>query len=331
VKAQGERVWWVGAYALTATLSSFSERDAAAFYAELSTLPQLGGLELPVHRLEKIDDPWRHLQLLPRDVDYILTELPYVMQSLEKQPLFGLASQDAEGRAAALDLVEDVRQRIRRLEDHCGRPAVRAVEWHSAPTGQADADSLRKSLDAIAAQDWGAVELWVEHCDAFIPGRKPAKGFLDLAAELSIVKDLDLGLSINWGRSVLETRQVEGARQHIRAAEKAGVLRALFLSAVAEHDPLYGTWLDNHAPIQGIGQGAWLPQNSLLTRAEVQAALQAAAAAPYWGLKIQPFPSSLSLAERVACLRQHLEFLIQVQGPTHDTVRPALPNHLLRR
>jgi hypothetical protein len=312
VKPQGERVWWVGAYALTATLSAFSERDAAEFYAELGAMPQLGGLELPVHRFEKIDDPWRHLHLLPRAFDSIITPLPYVMQSLEKQPRFGLASQDAEGRRAALQLVEDVRQRIRRLEDHCGRPAVRAVEWHSAPTGQADADALRRSLEAIASQDWGAVEHWVEHCDASVPGQKPAKGFLDLNAELSIVKDLGLGLSINWGRSVLETRQPLGALQQIRAAEHAGVLRALFLSAVAEHDPLYGSWLDNHAPIQGIGEGAWRPQNSLLTQAAVQSALQAAATAPYWGLKIQPFPTSLSLTERLDCLRQHLEFLTRI-------------------
>lgn len=306
---QGERLWWVGAYALTASLASFSESDAAAFYAEIRELPQLGGLELPVHRLEKRDDPWQHLHLLPRDVDYILTPLPYVMQSLEKQPLFGLASPDAAGRAAALQLVEELRQRIRRLEDHCGRPAVRAVELHSAPTGHADATFLRQSLEEISAKDWGAVELWVEHCDAFLPGQNPAKGFLDIAAEIAITEDLGLGMSINWGRSVLETRRVEGAQEHLRAAEKAGVLRGFFLSSVAVQDPLYGAWLDNHAPMQDVGEGAWLPQNSLLTPDVLRDALKAAHEATEWGLKIQPFPVSLSLTERIHCVRQHLEFL----------------------
>ncbi len=309
---QGERSWWVGAYALTATLPSFSDGEAAAFYAELRQLPQLGGLELPVHRLEKKDDPWRHLHLLPKDVDYILTPLPYVMQSLEHQSLFGLASPLAEGRKAALQLVEELRQRIRLLEDHCGRPAVRAVELHSAPTGKASASALRQSLEEIVAKDWGSVELWIEHCDTFQSGQNPAKGFLDLPAEISIAKDLGLGMNINWGRSVLETRRVEGALDHLRAVSRAGLLRGFFLSAVAVEDPLYGTWLDNHAPMQGVGQGEWLPQNSLLTPDVARQALRSAAEAPYWGLKIQPFPTTLSLSQRMDCLRQHLESLSQM-------------------
>ncbi|WP_176736816.1 DUF4862 family protein [Oligoflexus tunisiensis] len=304
-----ERLWWVGAYALTATLPSFSEQDAAGFYADVRRLPSLGGLELPVHRLEKADDPWRHLHCLPRDIDYILTPLPYVMQSLALQPLFGLASPDAEGRVAALQLVEDIRIRIRRLEDHCGRAAVRAVELHSAPTGKAKDAALRQSLEEILQKDWGTVELWVEHCDAFRPGQTPAKGFLDIEAELAILRDLSLGMTINWGRSVLETRRPEGALEHLQKAREAGVLRGLFFSAVTVHDPVYGTWLDNHAPLQGVGQGSWQPQNSLLTGDQVQAALQLIHDAPYRGLKIQPAPSTLPLAERLACVRQHLEFL----------------------
>lgn len=306
---QGERLWWVGAYALTATLSTFSEQEAQGFYEELRALPQLGGLELPMHRLEKKDDPWRHLHLLPRDIDYILTPLPYVMQSLEQNPWFGLASPDAAGRAAALQLVEEVRRRIRRLEDHCGRPAVRAVELHSAPTGKAEASFLRQSLEEILQKDWGSVELWIEHCDAAQAGQAAAKGFLDIDAEIAMARDLRLGINVNWGRSVLETRRVEGALEHLGQADRAGVLRGLFLSSVAVHDPVYGTWLDNHAPMQGLGHKAWEPQASLLTAERVQLALTAAQEAPYWGIKIQPAPASLTLADRMGALRQHLEFL----------------------
>jgi hypothetical protein len=305
----GKRSWWVGAYALTATLERFSERDAADFYAAIHQLPGLAGLELPLHLLEKKDDPWRHLHCLPRDLDFILTPLPYVMQSLEKQPLFGLGSPDHEGRAAALRFISEIRQRIRRLEDHTGRAAVRAVQLHSAPTGQAEAASFRRSLEDIVAMDWGAVELWLEHCDAVIPGQIPAKGFLPLADEVTIAKDLGLGITINWGRSVLETRQVEGALHHIQTAAHAGVLRSVFLSSTAQNDPLYGTWLDNHAPVQGIGVGPWRPTHSLLNADAVHAALAAAAQASCFGLKIQPFPVTLSLAERIDCIRQHLEFL----------------------
>jgi hypothetical protein len=305
----GKRSWWVGAYALTATLEKFSERDAADFYAAIHQLPGLAGLELPLHLLDKKDDPWRHLHCLPRDLDFILTPLPYVMQSLEKQPLFGLASPDHDGRAAALRFISDIRQRIRRLEDHTGRAAVRAVQLHSAPTGKAEAVSFRRSLEEIAAMDWGAVELWVEHCDAVVPGQSAAKGFLPLLDEVAIVRKLGLGITINWGRSVLEARSVEGALDHIQTAADAGVLRSLFLSSTAQNDPLYGTWLDNHAPLQGIGEGAWLPMHSLLNADALHAALAAAAQVPYFGLKIQPFPVTLSLAQRIDCVRQHLKFL----------------------
>jgi hypothetical protein len=305
----GKRSWWVGAYALTATLENFSEGDAKDFYRAIRELPDLAGLELPLHLLEKKDDPWRHLHCLPQDLDFILTPLPYVMQSLEKQPLFGLASPDAGGRAAALRLIADCRQRIRRLEDHTGRAAVRAVQIHSAPTGKAEAASFRQSLEEIAAMDWGAVELWLEHCDAVMPGQTPAKGFLPLTDEVAIAKDLGLGITINWGRSALETRRVEGALEHIQTAARAGLLRSLFLSSTAQQDPLYGTWLDNHAPIQGMGQGAWCPTHSLLNGDALRAALAAAAQAPCLGLKIQPFPVTLSLTERIDCVRQHLELL----------------------
>ena len=305
----GMRSWWVGAYALTATLENFSEADAAEFYAAIHQLPGLAGLELPLHLLPKKDDPWRHLHCVPRDLDFILTPLPYVMQSLEKQPLFGLASPDHEGRAAALRFIANIRDRIRRLEDHTGRSAVRAIQLHSAPTAKAEAAAFRKSLEHALAMDWGAVELWVEHCDAMIPGQTAAKGFLSLADEVTIAKDLGLGITINWGRSVLETRRVEGALDHIRMAAHAGLLRSVFLASTAQNDPLYGTWLDNHAPVQGVGQGAWLPTHSLLNADAVHAALTAATEVPYFGLKIQPFPVSLSLAERIDCVRQHLEFL----------------------
>jgi hypothetical protein len=102
---------------------------------------------------------------------------------------------------------------------------------------------------------------------------------------------------------------VEGALEHIKRAAHAGVLRGFFLSSVAAHDPVYGSWLDNHAPMQGLGHKAWEPQASLLTAEQVQLALTAAQEAPYWGVKIQPAPATLTLAERRGCLWQHLEFL----------------------
>lgn len=299
---------FAGAYALTATLVAFDESMAADFYEKLRALPSIGGLELPLHAVEKMDDPWRHLDFLPRDLDYILTPLPYVMQSLEKQPTFGLASPDEAGRREALRLADLVHERKQRLEDHCGRASVRAVEWHSAPQRLSNADALRRSLDSITRQNWGSTELWLEHCDAMIPGQIPAKGFLDLQSELKILREFRMGLNINWGRSALEARHPQGALTHIQEAVAAGVLRGLFFSSVTVEDPVYGTWQDNHAPMQISGDRSWMPHSSLLTPAALVAALQAAQPAQALiGVKIQPAPASLSIAARLDCLQQHLQ------------------------
>ncbi len=310
--------WFLGAYAGTASLATFSIRDAEAFYAEVASLPSLAGLELPIHAQPKADDPWQHIHLLPRDLDYILTPLPAVMQSLARNPQFGLASTDASGRQAALQLMDRVRLCVQQLEDHCGRKAVRAVQLHSAPTLQKPADdagakALTESLEVLCAQEWSAAELWLEHCDTFLANQTSAKGFLDLQREIDVLQKFSIGLSINWGRSVLEGRSVGTALLHIQTAQKAGVLRSLFFSGVALDDPVFGSWLDNHTPMFSLQDVPWQARGSLLTEQAIEQALRCIQGDHVQlGLKIQPGPATLKLAQRVDCLRQHLLELSRV-------------------
>jgi len=310
--------WFLGAYAGTASLASFSIQDAETFYAEVVGLPSLAGLELPIHADAKADDPWQHIHLLPRDLDYILTPLPAVMQSLAKNPQFGLASTDAAGRRAALQLMDRVRICVQQLEDHCGRKAVRAVQLHSAPTLQKPADdagakALTESLEVLCEKDWSAAELWLEHCDTFLPNQPSAKGFLDLQQEIDVLQKFPIGLNINWGRSVLEGRSVATALLHIQQAQQAGVLRALFFSGVALDDPVFGSWLDNHSPMFSLQDVPWQARGSLLTEQAVEQTLQCIHTEHVQlGLKIQPGPATLELSQRVDCLRQHLLELSRV-------------------
>jgi Domain of unknown function (DUF4862) len=304
--------WLLGAYSLSASLTHFARADAEYFYAQLQTLPSIRGLELPVHVDSKIDDPWLHVDLLPRHWDYVLTDIPGIMQSLGRNPDFGLASPNESGRQAALNLMETVRQRVHTLNQHCGRQAVRGIHWHSAPSVTAKSEVLRSSLAELTKWDWDGAELWLEHCDAYVPGQSYAKGFLPLAAELPILQEFACGLTFNWGRSVLETRTAASMTRDIQAAQSAGVLRAFIFSGLTVNDPIYGSWQDNHAPLAIDGDSpSWAPTGSLLTSVTLLDALQqlqpfSGSSAPLLGIKVQPAPTSLTLAQRVDFIRAQI-------------------------
>ncbi|MCX6129428.1 MAG: DUF4862 family protein [Proteobacteria bacterium] len=296
-------------------MKEFSRGDAELFYQELRILPGLLGLELPVHRESKHDDPWQHLDLLPEHWDYVLTPLPAVMQSLKQSASFGLASLDQGGREAALHLMDEVRQKLTRLNEHCGRKAVRAVLVHSAPSlaheaSSASADALRDSFEKMARWDWCGAELWLEHCDSPKDQQNAAKGFLPLPMELALLQEFSWGLSLNWGRSVLEGRSPRTIKQHILAAKAAAVLRGFFFSGVAEGDPLYGTWQDNHAPLALDCPAPWQAKKSLLTADEVLESLELIQPlSVLLGIKVQPAPLSLSLQDRLSFIKVQLKFL----------------------
>ncbi len=304
---------FLGAYAAYASLeprTRFTERD---FLHALQTNPRLRGLELPFVQDIHEEEPHDFLQRLPQNWEYVWTLLPGTMQALQKSPHYGLASCDKAGQKAALDRCELARLRIVDWHQQAGRTLVRAVHLHSAPTRggkgvDSDAGALRSALETLSARDWAGAKLILEHCDAYRSGQTPRKGFLELDDEIALARDLKLGISINWGRSVLEGRSIETAEQHILKAKQAGVLQGLFFSGTAVQDPLYGDWQDNHAPIRLDDSAEWQPQQGLLGLTEVKHALALVQdeAQVMLGLKVQPFPVSLTWHQRLACVEGQL-------------------------
>jgi len=175
---------------------------------------------------------------------------------------------------------------------------VARVQLHSAPTGLADGDAFKRSLEQLLTWDWFGAKLVIEHCDKFIEQRKPEKGFLSLETEIEVVSQFGIGLHINWGRSVVEGRQAETAYQHVLAAGESGVLDGLLFSGAGPEETQYGYgWIDGHLPAQ-VDE-----PTSLMSEAEIKrcAHLALNQGCHYLGAKVC-VPKQASLEQRLAML-----------------------------
>lgn len=247
--------------------------DATPVIERLAASPLIGGLEVPFNA-GRIEVPasslegWRH----------VVTMIPDTVAQLKRDPTFGLASQDPDGRAHAVDMVRVLHAQAMRTNVH-----IVAVELHSAPTRTGTRDALAASLREIAGWEWGDTQVVLEHCDAWSDNHPVAKGFLRLEDELDVVESVGMGMSINWARSVIETRERGTALEHVRAAAQRGLLRGLMFSSVADRPTPYGgAWADAHLPPAGVIGG---PEASLLTGSDLGACLAEAGEA-WRGFKI---------------------------------------------
>ncbi|MEK7233620.1 MAG: DUF4862 family protein [Elusimicrobiota bacterium] len=298
----------VGAYAACASLDETAE---AALYAGIAAM-DVAGLEQPFFgELHRRDEGWLISQIRP-DWTIVLTTLPGTMARLNDDKHFGLASADPGGRKYALDFMESARLAVEKLHRALGRRAVRAVLVHSAPRlgGSGAKSSLADFADSLTdlrGRDWQGARLLVEHCDAAMPGRAPDKGFLRIEDDVAATKLSDgetpIGVAINWGRSALETRSVEGPLEHLRRATQAELLGGLFFSGTTPAHPEYGEWRDSHAPFS-----TRCPE-SLLTPAVAKTALREAPGCPLIGLKLQTKPSTMTVTERLAVIEDGLNAL----------------------
>jgi hypothetical protein len=294
----------------------------AAYYRALKGLPRIGLLELPMHATGEIHaqaQDWLLEQLHP-GWDFVLTLIPGTLQCVQKSPAFGLASTDEAGRVAALRLADQAREAVRRINVHLGRKAVRWVEVHSAPRQgvpgiAGSVEALAASLRELQRWDWDGAGLAIEHCDRYVAGQRPEKGFLALEQEIEAIQQagraLPLGIVINWGRSAIEARDPETPLRHIRAARAAGLLRGVTFSGCTDHDPHYGEWLDQHAPFAPFPGAAGGCANSLLTVERAAACLREAGAdsLSFVGFKVQPLPATLAVEQRVALLAETITAL----------------------
>lgn len=282
----------VGAYP---TYGAPDTPEAVAVVEGLAESPLVAGLEVPY--LDGVALPTARV---PADWHHVVTLIPATMAELAAHATYGLASPEAEGRAAALAFVRSVREVVARRRD------IRAVEVHSAPTERASATAFAETLAEVASWDWNGVEIVVEHCDAWTTAHAVQKGFLSHEDELSAIASAQgLGTQVragvNWARSVIESRQAATALEHVRAAAADDLLGAVFFSSVADRtSPLGGPWADVHLAPAGTVDA---PEGSLLTPQLMAATL--AAVSPFNGIvgvKVGLVPADLSAVERVARL-----------------------------
>ena len=333
----------VGSYATSPSGllgTTFDEEAERSFFAGLAALPEVGGLELalfPDGKLHPHSEEFLLQQLREHGAGWsvVLTCIPGTMGILQDgHPRFGLASDDREGRAAAVKFVASAASSVKRVNAALHRATfgleqptegkssgrVQAVEIHSAPTQggevKTSAASLKTSLLELLEEDWSGAQLVVEHCDAFVEAHPPQKGFLSLEEELQALKFTEKesewiagvhgaeypapGLTINWARSVLETRDVATPAMHIaQTVAEHGSLAGLMFSGCTSDELIaesggeaavaFGAWSDTHMPSSTTVQGSLLTASAVEASLSALAATGAASKLRYCGVKVTCF------------------------------------------
>ncbi len=264
-----------------------SDTEAAAvYYRKLTAVPEADGLEFAWNGAQSAAQLPGTLAFLPPTWQITINDIPGTFRTGVAQPAFGLASTDAAGRSDALAMAHRMNETVRELNDRASRRVVLAVEIHCAPgfdqrVYTANADALHRSLDEIAALTWDGCEIMLEHCDAFVAGQKPAKGFLTLEDEIDVLRRLagaPVGLAVNWGRSLVELREPARVMEHVAAAAKSGLLRGFTFSGTAGMKNAFGeAWADSHLPFAQTRSGRFNEPASLMAMSDVQPVL------PYLG------------------------------------------------
>lgn len=278
------------------------------YYRLLGEQSWIHGAELPYpgNLADYGELTWLSMNLPKRWHRNTVTLIPGTMQRVWKDASFGLASPDPEGRAAAVELVRDAWKAIMRLADARGVNDVTFVEIHSAPTRIATAASMCRSIEELMTWDWGGSRLVVEHCDRYVEGRRPEKGFLSIEDEIVICRRTGVGLTVNWGRSCVEGRDAATPLAHVRAACENGVLRGLMFSGAGPDATQYGyEWIDGHLPMTDDESGSLMDDEAVYACAET--ALNAEGL-EYLGAKVC-VPKELDLEGR-------LEYLARIHRAT---------------
>ncbi len=270
----------IGAYAALPT--ALEAQDA--FYDGLAGLGATG-LEVPDTHLAGADGVRRMTRVLDgRFPDSVVTAIPSTMGRQAGSPGEGLASPDEVLRDRALAFVRDLRRACGTVNDALGSRSIGVLLVHSAPTGGADADAFRASLEALAADaDTALPSVWVEHCAAASDAVPGEKRFLPLASELRVAAETGTRVTLNWGRSVVETHNPATPVAHVRAATSAGALGGIAVSGAGGSETPYGpSWGDAHLPLD-VDE-----PTSLLTADRVREFVAAAAGREaYRAVKIQ--------------------------------------------
>lgn len=297
----------ISSYAASPAHATWDPALEGELLPALCALPGVAGLEVPwIGGIHPHDPDW-FLRHAPVGAELALTALPWVMRRCAANPWYGIASPDEDGRRAAIADVRAIAHDVRRI-GRDSEAAVTVVALHTAPQGRGDRAPLSASLAEIAAWDWAGAELVVEHCDAAVPGQAWEKGFLPLEDELAAILDADVPVELwlNWGRSVIETRDPDAVTRQISAAAGSGRLAGLTFSGAAAVGGPYGpAWEDRHLPLAAADPAAM----SLLDPVHVEAALAAAGLVERVGLKVSRRQSAVTAEDVVRTVSANLEAL----------------------
>ena len=313
----------IGAYATAPSLALDDIGLEREFYDQLiQSIPDIRGFEIPFlgEEIHKFGTEF-FLKLVRPEWDHVLTCIPGSVKGLEKNPNFGLASNNTVGRMDAVKMHKRANQMAREINMHSGRPSILAVHIATAPSVPVDGvtssvDSLLLSLNEILSWDWMGARVVIEHCDSYVKGRPFEKGFMSLDDELLALKSLSdnfrAGLAINWARSAIEGRNPATVINHIKLARKNNLLSGFFFSGVSDRGGDYGNWKDSHMPFEkSCGIEHYQP-NSLLTESNIRETLETIKLEEldYIGIKLLSMPiDSSSISRRVGVNRDAIAVL----------------------
>lgn len=317
----------VGAYATSPNLFSWDEKSELVYFNLLKELPPIRGLELPFwgDSLHPFNDQWLLSNLDPK-WENVITCVPGTMKRLEIDPFFGLASINETSRKNAISFYRTVFKCVNKLKLKFGKKSVIAIyitssPYHNDKQDYADKDSFISSLNELATWDWENTEILVEHCDAYNNNNlNPKKGFLSLVDEIDAVTQIkkeygsNFGIVINWGRSVIEHRSVDGPIKHLKNAIKGKVLAGLMFSGTtASENNLYGSWSDLHMPPASYSNFQYFEKDSLMSYENIKNTLAACdfSTLTCLGIKLLAMPNDSTMEKRISLNKDTMNLLDQ--------------------
>ncbi len=324
----------IGAYA-TAPSLGLDDIDLERQYYDrlIQSIPDLQGFEIPfwgdtIHKfgteflLEYIRPEW----------DHVLTCIPGSVKGVEKNPHFGLASNDTLGRLDAVRMHQMANQMVRKINMHSGRSSVLAVHIATAPAVPVDGvtssiNSLLLSLNEILSWDWMGARIVIEHCDSYTGDHSFEKGFMSIDDEILALKSLsdsfEVGLAINWARSAIEGRSPSTVIDHIKLARKNNLLSGFVFSGTSDKYGSYGAWKDSHMPFDSSYGVEHFESNSLLTKNNIKNTFDALDlnGLDYIGVKLLSMPiDGSSIERRVGVNRDAINVLNNVLSDISDRI-----------
>jgi hypothetical protein len=313
----------IGAYATAPSLGLDDIDLEREFYDQLiNSIPNIQGFEIPFwgEEIHKFGTEFL-LGFIRPEWDHVLTCIPGSVKGVEKNPRFGLASNDIKGRSHAVSMHKRANQMVQKINMHSGRSSVLAVHIATAPSVPVDGvtssvDSLLLSMNEILSWDWMGARIVIEHCDSHVEGRPFEKGFMSINDELLALKtladNLNVGFTINWARSAIEGRSPSVVIDHINLARANNLLTGFVFSGVSDKDGNYGLWKDSHMPFEKSFGIEHYQSGSLLTTNNIENTLKALDLEnlDYLGVKLLAMPiDSVPINIRVGVNRDAITVL----------------------